>query len=153
MRQLLFNEVKIRFTAIRTANGYQTDIGARCFTWRDTRATPFEEQELPCFAIRDPDCETHQRVSLHHDHTLVIEVHAAATGAPPDNWARHILADLDRAIGMDRQWANPAGRKLAKDTLPGTDAIEIIHASKRIVGVRKTFQIEYRTQRFDPYNQ
>lgn len=154
--QRLFDAVKVRFQAIHTNNGYQTDVGQKCFAWRDLNKSPFTLDDAPCIMVRDPNRETSVLgVITAHDHTLTIEVYACAMApdsSPPDNFARLILCDLDQAIGVDRQWTVD-GVKLARDTLPGSDAMETVHTGDRIIGVRKTFTIIFRTRAFDPYNQ
>jgi hypothetical protein len=107
--------------------------------------------------VRDVKRETLRegRVINAHDHELTIEVYAGAKASgssPPDNFARRILADLDQAIGEDIRWTIN-GVMLARDTIPGSDEIETVHAGDRTVGVKKTFTILFRTRRFDPYNQ
>jgi hypothetical protein len=157
MWQRLFDAVKVRMQGIYVVNGYETDIGAHCFTWRDLTKHPLTEAECPCIALRDPTRDTSPQSSVitAHDHTLTIEVAAAAIGsvqAPPDNLARRILCDIDKAIGQDRQWTVD-GVKLARDTLPGQDRLETAHVGDRIVGVTKTFTIIFRTRQWDPFNQ
>lgn len=158
--QRLFDAVKVRMQSIHTANGYETTIGACCFAWRDLSRSPFTEAELEerlgGFAIRDPNRRTESgRVINTHDHTLTIEmvgVCFASANSPPDNFARRMLSDIDRAIGQDIKWT-VNGTILARDTQPGEDVIESAHAGDRLVVVRKTFTINFRTGRFDPYNQ
>ena len=154
--QRLFDAVKVRMQAIHTANGYETDLGTHGFTWRDLSRSPFTESECPCFMIRDPRRESNSEGLINsHDHRLTIEMLAvayASASSPPDNFARRMLCDIDRAIGVDRQWSID-GVKLARDTVPGEDAIESIHAGDRMIAVRKTFTINFRTRIFDPYNQ
>ena len=154
--QQLFDAVKVRFQNIHTANGYETDIGTQAYTWRDLSKAPFSEDEAPCFMIRDPRRETTvETVITGHDHRLTIEVFAVATAtgsSPPDNFARRMLSDLDKAIGVDRQWT-VGGVKLARETLPGEDVLEAVHAGDRLIAVRKTFTINFRTRAFNPYTQ
>ena len=155
--QQLFDAVKTRFQRIYIVNGFQTDVGAHCFSWRDLNTSPIQDSEFPCIMVRDVKRETLRegRVINAHDHELTIEVYAGAKASgssPPDNFARRILADLDQAIAEDIRWTI-SGVMLARDTIPGTDEIETVHAGDRTVGVKKTFTIQFRTRRFDPYNQ
>ena len=154
--QRLFDSVKVRLQGILIANGYETDIGTHCFAWRDLSKSPFTEAEMPCCAVRDLTRDSSVlSVITAHDHTLTIEVSAMAMASletPPDNFARRILSDIDKAIGVDRQW-EVDGVKLGRDTLPGNDKMETVHSGDRIVGVTKTFTIIFRTRAWDPYNQ
>jgi hypothetical protein len=155
LRQQLFDAIRARFETIRTVNGYETEIGRRFFVWRDMEKSPFTTDELSqggAFTIRDTTCSSTARIITSHDHDLTIECVAATIGAPPDNWARRIAADLHKAIGVDRQWT-VNGTKLAMDTMPGDDELNVGHFGDRIGAVRKTFVVKFRTAAFDPYNQ
>lgn len=145
---------------IRTANGYETDIGAKMFAWRDLNRTPFTEPELReslgGFCLKDANRRTEAGLVINkHDHTLQMEMVGAcfaAASSPPDNFARRMLCDIDRALGLDLKWT-VNGTMLARDTQAGEDVIEAAHTGERLVVVRKTFTIIFRTGRFDPYNQ
>jgi hypothetical protein len=158
--QRLFNAVKERMQTIHVNNGYETNIGTKCFAWRDLNRTPFTEAELQenvgAVVVRDPSRKTEQgKVINTHDHTLTIEVLAvrfATASSPPDNYARKMLSDIDKAIGVDRLWTVD-GVAMARDTIALEDSIDAVHAGDRLIAVRKTFNIIFRTQRFDPYNQ
>lgn len=161
--QRLFNAVKERFQEIRVPNGYQSNIGAQCFAWRDLSRSPFTAADLAesigGFTIKDTRRESGvggQWAKLgRHEHRLTIEISAASFASatsPPDNFARTMLADMDRCIGRDRYW-EIAGVKLARETLPVEDVIEVAHAGDRLVIVRKTFTIVFVTALFDPDTQ
>lgn len=153
-RQQLWEAIRDRLRTIRTAAGYETDIGARFFAWRDLTNSPLDEiKDLgPCFAMRDPDCDTEQRISGRMDHTLTFEVQGAVWGTPPDNLARSALADIEKCIGVDRQWTiNDV--KLALDTRLIRDRIAVVHLGGRFAVVSKTFEVIFRTASFNPYAQ
>lgn len=161
MWQQLFDAVKVRFQSITTANGYQTNIGAKVFSWRDTSRSPFTQEESPCCTIRDlrrtreNDADTITR----HYFQLSFEVVACASAvfsSPPDNLARAILSDIDRALGLEADGGRKFevnGVKLALDVLLDEDALEAVHSGDRFVVVRKTFTIRFRTALFNPYAQ
>lgn len=158
IRQLLWNEIKVRFQSIRTANGYETEVGQKCFAWRDLESSPFSADELkeigPHFMLSDPHCVFEQNVANSQDSKLTIEVYAACFGTPPDDMARKILADIYRCLGQDRQWKQGgSGPKLAIDTRPGEDFIDLTHQNIRLAGVRVNFTVWFRTRSFDPYTQ
>lgn len=154
IRQQIFNAVKIRFEGIYQVNGFATEVGKHCFSWRDLDKKPFTAEELAdggAIVIADPDREPGEGVLTAHDQVLTIEVVAASTAdgyTPPDNHARRIEADLLVAIGSDRRWGT-----LAKDTLPGKSEIRVNHGGDRVAAVKLTFQILFRTRQFDPYQQ
>lgn len=155
--QQIFDAVKFRFQEIRINNGYETEIGAHAFSWRDLDASPMHENELPGFSLRDlsrsyePEAQTINR----HHFLLRFEVKAesvAVVSSPVDKHARRMISDLDKSLGVDRQW-EIGGVKLAKDTLPDTDTIETVHRGELIVRVTKTFGIRYQNLFFNPYQQ
>lgn len=158
--QRLFDAVKVRMQGIHTANGYETTVGAKMFAWRDLGRSPFSEAELATslggFCIKDANRKTEPGLVINkHDHTLQIEMLGAcfaSASSPPDNYARRMLCDIDKAIGVDLKWTVD-GTMLARDTIAGEDVIEAAHAGDRLVVVRKTFTIIFRTARFDPYTQ
>lgn len=160
IRQKIFDAVKVRFEGIRQENGFATEIGKRCFTWRaiGTDESPFTTAELAdagVINISDADREPDNGVLTVHDQALTIEVLGASSAAvvsPPDAMARAIEADLLVAIGQDRQWTVD-GAKLAKDTVPGKSTIGVGHLGDRVAWVRLSFTIRFRTNRFDPYTQ
>lgn len=159
IRQRIIDAIKVRFTAIHQNNGFATNIGTHCFTWRDLDRAPFDsDAELAdggAINISDPDRDPGDGVLTAHDQVLTIEVIAAATAdgyTPPDNHARRMEADILAAIGQDRKWTVD-GTPLAKDTLPGKSNLATGHQGDRVAWVRLTFQILFRTQRFDPYTQ
>ena len=78
--QQLFDAVKTRFQRIYIVNGFQTDVGAHCFSWRDLNTSPIQDSEFPCIMVRDVKRETLRegRVINAHDHELTIEVYAGA---------------------------------------------------------------------------
>ena len=155
LREQLVQAIRARFQTIRTVNGYATDIGAHCFTWRDLEKNPFTADEISdggAFTLRDPSCTTSTKTCTKHDHELTIECVAVTKGAPPDTWGRRICADLHKAIGVDRKW-RVDGVDLAIDTLPGDDKIDVGHYGDRVAAVLKTFTVKFRTDSYDPYNQ
>lgn len=154
IRQQIFNAVRVRFEGIYQVNGYATDIGKHCFTWRDTEKVPVTAAELSdggLINIDDPEREPGEGVLTAHDQILTIEVCAYATAdgfTPPDDHARRMEADILTAIGVDRKWST-----LAKDTLPGKSSIGVGHLGDRTAAVKITFQILFRTGQFSPYTQ
>lgn len=148
-----------RLRTIRRAAGYETEMGARFFAWRDLANSPLDEikdasspEQNGCYAMRDPDCETEQKVSNRMDHTLTFEIQGAVWGTPPDDIARQALADIEKCIGVDRQWTIGAV-KLALDTRLVSDKINVVHLDLRYAVVTKTVHVIFRTVSFNPYAQ
>ena len=160
LRQQLWEAIRDRLRTIRQAAGYETEMGARFFAWRDLANSPLDEIKSlgPCFAMRDPETTTEQRVSNRMDHTLTVEVQGAVWGTAPDDIARSALADIEKCIGVDRQWTMPdiattLPVKLALDTRLVSDKINVVHLSEKFAVVTKTFEVIFRTSSFNPYAQ
>lgn len=168
LRQLLWETMRDRLRTIRRAAHYETEMGARFYAWRDLANSPLDEikpednpEENGCYSMRDPDCETEQKVSNRMDHTLTFEIQGAVWGTPPDGVARQALADIEKCIGVDRQWTipNPSGVdgdppvKLALDTRLVSDRINVVHLDNRYAVVTKTIHVIFRTASFNPYAQ
>lgn len=160
--QQLFDAVKTRMQLIRVVNGFETEVGACAFTWRDLSRSPWREAEmevsLGAFNLRDASRLTHNGSDSYgnvincHVHEVEFEVNGACLAgkiSPPENHARRMICDIDRAIGIDTKWTID-GVKLAVDTQAGSDQIEVAHSGDRIIQIRKTFKIFYRTGRFSP---
>lgn len=154
LRQQLWEAIRDRLRTIRTAAGYETEIGARFFAWRDLANSPLDEiKDLgPCFTMKDSACETEQRVSNRMDHVLKLEIQGAVWGTPPDNAARSAIADIEKCLGVDRQWSiNDV--KLALDTRLVSDQINVVHLGEKFAVVTKIIEVDFRTASFNPYSQ
>lgn len=148
LREQIFAEVAAQLALIKPENGYETSIGAGAFRWR---VTEIGSEELPCHTVSDPESKTSNEVSRIHSHDTTFEV--AAFDLKPeairvDQQGRKMLADLWKAIGVDRTWGG-----LAIDTLPVGDEMTVEHTDRTYVGVKVKFRVLYRTLRFDPYTQ
>lgn len=157
IHQKIFNAVKTRFQGIRIDGGYETEIGAHAFAWRDFIHSPLAPEEMPGFSLKDRQVEPSGRPETitRHYHEISFEVQAmasATTSSPPDNHARRIIADLTKAIGVDRKWTTDSVA-IAIDTEPGNAGIESVHLGDRVVFIRYEFTVRFRTGIFDPYTQ
>lgn len=146
-RQQIVDAVKTRFQAITVAGGYETNIGNNVFEWRDIPSVMVEENDMPCVLVRDPRTEITQRVSKVQDHDLTIEAAVVTATATIPVQVRKMIADIYKAIGVDRTWGGKA-----LDTLPVKDEMGVEHAGKRFGGATVTFTIRHRTLSYDPYN-
>lgn len=147
-RQSIIDAIKGRLQAIRIAGGYETDLGLQVHVWRDTATSPFTPEELTPGALnlRDPKRQTEQQLVDHHHHTLTINIELAVAGGTEAQTVRKMLADLDKAIGVDRKWGG-----LAFDTDPGDDQILVAQNGATITGASYHFTVLFRTRSFDPY--
>lgn len=163
---MLWETVRDRLRSIRRAAGYQTEMGARFYAWRDLANSPLDEIKptstdvTGCFSMRDPECSTEQKVSGRMDHTLTLEIQGAVWGTPPEDLARMALADIEKCLGVDRQWSVPDPNgvggpdvKLAMDTHLVSDRINVVHMQERYAVITKTVHLIFRTAMFNPYSQ
>lgn len=151
IRQQIVDKVVERFTGILAAAGYKTDLGKNVHLWRDTSeaAAPFGDNELPAANIWDTDNKTEPTTfaTRKHTHRLTIEVELRPITTEVDKNLRRMIADIAKAIGVDRTWGG-----LARDTEPFEDKSGLQHAAKVIAGCSYKFVIVYETIAFDPYN-
>lgn len=149
-RQKIVAAVIARMQTIRTANGYQTEIGARVEEW----AQRFDEAELeeqPSKAILGvydlPDQVSKE--SLHSKgatHQLRVQVRIFITGATPARELRKMIGDVVAAIGADLTWGY-----LARDTEPGSEGFIVPEESMQVAGAAVEFTVVFNTATFDPY--
>ena|SRR3990167_8860203 len=150
-RQTLFDAILARFKAITVSGGYETNLGRHVFAWRNTADQPFTVAELAIGAInvRDPQSQTTQGdpsiISKHH-HTLTLVIEGAVQLGAEAATVRKMIADLTKAIGVDRKWS-----AIAYETNPGEDQILVAANGITITGFTYTFTVEFRTANFDPY--
>lgn len=149
-RQKIVDAVIARMQSIRTANDYQTDVGARVEDW----AQRFDEAELkeqPSKAILGvydlPDEVSKE--SLHSTgatHRLRIQVRIFITGATPARELRKMIGDVVAAVGKDLTWGS-----LARDTEPGSEGFIVPTDAMEVAGAAVEFTVVYNTATFDPY--
>ncbi|HEV2706246.1 MAG TPA: hypothetical protein VGV59_10005 [Pyrinomonadaceae bacterium] len=139
-RQQIVEAVKTRFATIRTAHGYQTEVGANVREWY---LETLDEEELPALLISDGIEDTivpeqgknSGTYTRHLEITAIVVLAVAAANAAN---ARAALADVIACIGKDDKWGG-----LARRTLPVSDELGVDKESERIGGVRVTFVVEY----------
>lgn len=153
IRQKIVDAVETRFQGILTSGGYETNLGNNVFVWRDTQKVPLTSDELPALVLFDKQCEgteDGQVLNRHHFRlTMIADIFTdSSTG---DTFVRKAIADLHKAIGVDEQWT-VSTVKLAIRTKPVMDQIDIEQQEEIISAARFAFVIEFRTNRWDPYN-
>lgn len=137
-RQSIVAAVKTRMSTVRTANGYQTEIGASQTEWHPTAKGV---DELPSHDVRDEFEEavvTARNKGLYERKlrvTLIAElVEADATATN----ARKAHADIVRAVGVDPTWGG-----LAKYSVPAEEEVTVDEEGQRIGAVRVSFDVVY----------
>jgi hypothetical protein len=149
IRQRIAAALDARLKGILVASGYETNLGRNVFAWR---VPDLQEAELPAAIWRDTDCDdssaTIGTIGFHL-HSLKMEIdlrEADGTSTPAS--IRALIADLQKAIGVDTTWGG-----LAIRTNPLSSAIVVDQEEKIIGGANVTFTIDFYTRKWDPYNQ
>src|SRR6266498_1390396 len=111
-RQTLVDRILARFALITTANGYQTNVGAKVKEWQ---TTPVDESDVTTLLVRDtiatvrPD--PNGANSSKHTWTTQIIVDAVLQEAAQNAVeARKTISDINKAVGVDQTWGGLARR-------------------------------------------
>lgn len=145
-RQDIIDAILARFRLILATSGYETNLGANVHVWRDTATTPFQPKELPALNLRDASNAVEQILYNKHEHSLTITAQGFVSSSAVAADVRKCLADLYKAIGVDRKWST-----LAFDTLPAGDEFTVQQNGTAIAGFVLTFTVKFRTTSYDPY--
>jgi hypothetical protein len=149
-RQKIVDAVIARMQTIRTANEYETDIGARVEDW----ARRFDEAELkeqPSKAILGvydlPDqVDKEGKNSVGVTRRLRMQVRIFISSATPARELRKMIGDVVEAVGTDITWGY-----LAMDTEPESEGFIVPNDSMEVAGAAVEFTVVYTTATFDPY--
>lgn len=143
VRQQIIDAVETRLKTIKTANGYETDIGLNVNVWH---TTDFQETELPAIDIRDVS-EVMEVRGGNHICTLTVEIEAKVSGSASGVTMRDILADIIKAVGTDSTFSN-----LVQETRPlQNDSFGFGKNDKLIASILMTFEMRYLVKAFKPY--
>lgn len=146
LRTRIIAVLDARLKSITTANGYETGAGNHVFAWRDMDRQPLEPgTELPCIVYRDREGDQEDATCGGIDHTLKIELTLCAASAAT---LRQLRADVIRCVGTDLQFST-----LADQATPLRDTSDVEMRANAYYAMDMETTIEYRTLRFDPYNQ
>lgn len=139
-RQEIVDAIKARLSSIRTANGYDTDLGLHVFEWK---VTAFADSELPGVCFRDTEQLVAELTGGMRNISLTVEfILGAAAGAATASIVRQGIGDVVRCIDSDPTWGG-----LAWDTAIQSDEMFMDHDG-RLTGLAKvTAAIKYQVQR------
>lgn len=145
-RQDILDAILARFRLILATSGYETNLGKNVHVWRDTAQIPFQPEELPALNLRDASNAIEQHLNNKHEHSLTLTCQGFVASSAVAADVRKCLADLYKAIGVDRKWST-----LAFDTLPVGDEFTVQQNGTAIAGFVLTFTVKFRTTSYDPY--
>jgi hypothetical protein len=143
VRQDIIDALDARLKAILVTNGYETDIGQNVFDWL---AEPLEEDDLPALIYRDTSVETTIDTIASFAHKMILNIMVAVANSTPMTTIREIIADIDKAIGVDHTFGNLA---LMTERISDEAGVEI--DEKKYAGCQIVYAITFRTSGFNDY--
>lgn len=143
-RQKIVDAVIARMQLIRTANDYQTDVGARVDDW----PVRYDAAELPALGVLDlPDTVGKESIeSKGAKHRMRMQVRIFSSSATQSSVLRQMIGDVVAAIGVDLTWGG-----LAMDTEPASEGFIIPNEAMEVAGAAIEFVVVFNTATFDPY--
>lgn len=149
IREHVISLINTLLKTIKTANGYNLNLGNNIFWWRDT---PLQISELPGIRCKDT-VETTVRAIGQHEHILAIEAIISLESSDTGATARQAIADVVNALGTNVS-PNICLNGYAQDiNPPDSEVFEVVHEGVKGYGVAMKFGVEYVTAPFDPYTQ
>lgn len=144
-RELILNEIETRMKTITVSNNFNTNAGNNVFVWKTDN---FHENELPGINITDPFLvelpEVVQGQYNFQTHELGVEIEArCAAGAVNVQTARELIADINKAVGVDLTWDGNAIHTVK--TEGRNDELDIDEQGKFLGGVLIRISVLYRT--------
>ena len=140
VRQLVMNQIDIKFKTILISNGYNTNAGENVFQWH---IGDMPQDRLPSINFRDISKETVQHI-IAHIYRLTIEAELTTLDVSSDEEIRKLIQDVVNAIGDDPTW-----NQQAIDTEMLEDTILVDVANKVITGGIVRFVVMYREAEFN----
>lgn len=141
MRNDILTALLDQLETITTANGYQTNIGAKATYW-DNYDSDYSGPETVTF--RDSEAN-YEAVNAFYDLRLTVQVEAISylTGADKLSKPAALLSDLRTALFDVRWWENTGAIKIS----PVMDTKDISALGKKACRVVLEIEIQYREDR------
>ena len=108
----------------------------------------YEQGKLPCIGYEDTNDSAEDLSAQLYLRTLTIEISVFAKGTSAVEDVRQLMAQIEKTIGTDLNWSGLAEDTIQQDV--GED-ISMVHKDKKIAGGKLVFEIQYTTDRFNPY--
>lgn len=143
IRQRIIDAIDLRMKDILVSNGYETDIGANVEDWLPEG---LESGDLPALIYRDITVETENDTFKTFTHRMVVEIMVAVSSSTPAKVIRKIIADIDKAVGIDHTWGG-----LALTTDRNGDEMGVEIAEQKYAGCRIIYTVTFRTEGFNDY--
>jgi hypothetical protein len=146
-RQQIIDKVLERMITIRTANGYQTNLGLAVRDWE----TNWDEKELPALSVCDLDEKSlmpnESADAPRQIRQLPVGLKIFTQSDTPAREIRKLIADVEKAIKVDLRWTS-----LAMHTVPQRSGMVVSEEAFEIAGAAVEIEIVYMTDTFDSYN-
>lgn len=147
--QDIIDEWKTLLQTIKTANGYETNLGNNVFEWRPTA---LEENELPGLVFRDKPGKIAWLSIGKHRNEINVEVEVKVSGSTTPATLRKCIADLIKCVGTEANKAGAVLNNLAEDIQHGdAPELETDHANKYFGSLVMKFTIIFLTDPWNPY--
>lgn len=146
LRQDIIDAVNTRIQTITTGNGYETDAGLKVF-WH--KKTPMQQSDCPGLVLVDIKGQPRAIAFRTNINTIELTINGFYVGETDGTFARKLIADIVKCIGVDVTWGGLAEDSVEVDS---SDDIEMEHMERKISGVEVVFEITYVSNINDPYN-
>jgi hypothetical protein len=146
IRMRIMVMIAARLVTILTSAGYRTNIGSHVFVWRDTEQRPLESTEVPGIVYSDI-ADSYEPYIFGVDlHSLKVDIRIAMSGATVEMILRQAVADLEKAIHLDRTWGG-----IAVDSFLETNETAIQHLENKVGMIQLPLTVLYATVAGDAY--
>ena len=149
-RQKIIDLAVVLMQTIRTANGYQTELGEHVEDWR----VNWDDSELPalsvCDTVADENLANNEpSASLQTNRLpLLFRIFVKSDTSAAD--LRKMIADVKMALKTNLRW-NDGTTDLAMWTLPSGSGIVVPTESFEIAGAEIRVEISYLTESFSEF--
>jgi hypothetical protein len=138
IRQKIITAIDTRLKTILIANDYQTNMGNHIFAWREEA---LQESELDGLIYKDRTESKVEGCGI-DEMTMPVEIEIDSTSP---ELVRKCLADLEKAIAVDRTWG-----QLAIHTKLETSEMAVEQKEKSFAASKILMTVEYQTVMGDP---
>jgi hypothetical protein len=143
-RQQLVSAIIARMVTIRISNGYETDLGLLVEDW----PRRYQADELPALSVCDLTSEDEQDdpEAAHTIHRMPVQLRIHVKDGTPAALLRKMMADVEKAISVDRLWGY-----LALSTKPKRSGLIVPNDNNEVAGAAVEVEVAYITQTFNAY--
>jgi hypothetical protein len=161
IRQKIVDALLARLATIRTAAGFETNIGRSLFEWRDLEASPFApdveliaESDLSALNIKDKaEPAIDALVQGRHEKDLQFELEIGTNKKTETTsvayWLRKIIGDVEKCLANHTAWITTV--HVHSVSAISVNEMAVIQTGDVLGQAKLEFSIRYSNRRFDPY--